>query len=165
MNWDELLSVFGTNDGSLPDIELNNLSGEEVIRGYAFVRDHSGCISSTGHYYWSIANQCEVPFSYEDNPAEYVVSGKAESFHVCFDGVKSPSGKRVPELGLFVFADSLSFDYRMGAGWNEEALQGLFEMILCLSEGSERMEVLHKTNIFDEDGAIFESYWNAVRNA
>lgn len=165
MKWDKLLRVFGTNDGSLPDIELNNLSGEEVIRGYDFVRNHSECISSTGHYYWSIANQCEVPFSYEDNPAEYVVSGQAECFHVCFDGVRSPSGKRVPELGLFVFTDSLSFDYRMGPDWTEEALQGVFEMILYLSEDCESMVVLHKSNYLDDDGAIFESYWNAYRRA
>ena len=40
-NWDSLLETFGTDDGSLPDIELNNLSGDKVIQGYEFILNHS----------------------------------------------------------------------------------------------------------------------------
>jgi hypothetical protein len=164
-NWDELLEIFGTDDGSLPDIELNNLLGNEVILGYEFVRNHSRRISSKKPIYWSTSKDCDVPFSHEENPAILVVSGEAESFHLCFGEIESPSGKRIPELGLYVSTDSLSFDYRMGAQWNEEAIQGLFELISCMSRNYESMEISHEKNINDNDGAIFKSHWASYRNA
>jgi hypothetical protein len=164
-NWDSLLELFGTDDGSLPDIELNKLLGDEVVRGYEFVRKHSGRISSKEPSYWSTSKDCDVLFTYEDNPAKLVVSGEAESFHLCFDEIISPAGKRIPELGLFVFADSLSFDYRMGPQWEIEAIQGLFEFISSMSKNFKSMEISHKTNINDDDGTILQSYWEAYKNA
>jgi hypothetical protein len=164
-DWSKLLKVFGTNDGSLPDIELCNLSGFEVIHGYNFVRNHSSRISSKEPSFWSTSKNCDVPFSYGDSPAELVVSGKAESFHLCFDDIKSPSGKLIPELGLFVFTDSLSFDYRMGPQWNKESIEGLFELIFIMSSDFKCMEICHKTNINDDDGSIFKEHWTAFQNA
>lgn len=164
-NWGALLEVFGTDDGSLPDIELDNLSGDEVINGYEFIRNHADEISSKEASYWSTTKDCDVPFNYEDNPAIQVVSGEAEAFHLCFDGIKSPSGKLVPELGLFVFPNCLSFDYRMGPQWNKIALQGLFELIACFSKDYENMQINHKTNINDDDGSIFRLHWAAYQNA
>lgn len=164
-NWDNLLAIFGTDDGSLPDIELDNLSGDEVIGGYEFIRNHAARISSKESSYWSTSKDCDVSVSFEDNPAILVVSGEAESFHLCFDGIKSPSGKLVPELGLYVFADCLSFDYRMGSQWNKQAIEGLFELLLCMSKNFSNMKLNHKTNINDDDGSIFKSHWAAYRNA
>ncbi|AEG01140.1 hypothetical protein [Methylomonas methanica] len=164
-NWSSLLEIFGTDDGSLPDIEIDNLSGDEVISGYDFIRNHAERISSKEPSYWSTSKDCDVTFKYEDNPACQVVSGEAESFHLCFDGLKSPSGKKIPELGLFVFSDCLSFDYRMGAQWDEQAVKGLFELILCLSKDYANMKICHRNNINDDDGTIFQSHWDAYKNA
>jgi hypothetical protein len=163
-NWDSLLEIFRTNDGSLPDIELDHLSGDEVIRGYKFIRNQAERISSMEPSYWSKLKECDVPFSYEDNPAIQVVSGEADPFHLCFDGIKSPSGKNIPELGLFVFEDCLSFDYRMGPQWNKQAVQGLFELIACMSKDYGSMKISHKTNLNDYDGSIFQSHWAAYQN-
>ncbi len=162
-NWDALLKSFGTNDGSLPDIELDTLSGDEVIHGYEFIRNHAERISSKEPSYWSKSNNCDVPFAFEDNPAIQVVSGEADPFHLCFDGVVSPFGKKIPELGLYVFADCLSFDYRMGPQWNKQAIQGLFELISCMSKDYTNMKISHKTNIIDHDGSIFQSHWAAYQ--
>ena len=163
--WDNLLEVFGTDDGSLPDIELDHLSDDEVIRGYEFIRNHAARISSKQPSYWSKSKDCDIPFGFEDNPAIKVVSGEAESFHLRFDGFKSPSGKQIPELGLFVFIDCLSFDYRMGPQWNKESLQGLFELISCMSKDYENVKITHKTNINDDDGSIFKKHWAAYQHA
>ncbi|MFD2178572.1 hypothetical protein [Veronia pacifica] len=164
-NWDSLLEIFGTDDGSLPDIELGHLSADEVIRGYEFIRNHAARISSKEPSYWSTSKDCDVPFGFEDNPAIQVISGEAESFHLCFDGLNSPSGKHIPELGLFVFTDCLSLDYRMGPQWNKEAVQGLFELISCMSKDYEDMKIAHKTNINDDDGSIFKTHWAAYQHA
>lgn len=162
-NWDNLLEVFGTDDGSLPDIELYNLSGDEVIHGYEFIRNHADRISSIEPSYWSTLKDCDVHFSFEDNPAIQVVSGEAESFHLCFNGVISPSGKHIPELGLYVFTDCLSLDYRMGPQWNKQAIQGLFELISCMSKDYRNMKISHKSNINDHGGSIFQSHWTEYR--
>ncbi|MFK8012477.1 MAG: hypothetical protein AB8B80_10575 [Marinicellaceae bacterium] len=164
-NWDSLVEIFGTDDGSLPDIELDNLSGDEVIRGYEFIRNHSDRISSKEPSYWSTSKDCDVSFTYGDNPAIHVVSSEAESFHLCFDGIKSPSGLRVPELGLFVFSDCLSFDYRMGPQWNKQSVQGLFELISCMCKDNDSVKISHKSNIKDDDGSIFQLHWSAYKNA
>lgn len=163
-NWDGLQEIFRKDDGSLPDIELSNLSAEEVIYGYAFIRNHAERISSKEPSFWSSLKNCDISFSYEDNPATHVVFGEAEPFHLCFGGIKSPSGQSIPELGLFVFVDSLSLDYRMGPQWSLQAIQGLFELISCMSQGYVNMKVNHKNNINDYDGVIFQSYWNAYIN-
>lgn len=164
-DWDELIAIFVEDDGSLPDIELNQLTGEEVIEGYEFVRKQSTHISSKEPHYWSKNRDCEVPILFEDNPSRLVVSGDAEPFHLCFDGIHSPSGKAIPELGLFVYSDGLSFDYRMGPQWNIEAVEGLIEFIAEMSRGYKSMQITHKTNINDIDGAIFEAHWEAYKNA
>lgn len=164
-NWDSLLEIFGTDDGSLPDIELDNLSGDEVICGYEFIRNHADRISSKKPSYWSTSKDCDVPFTYDDNPAIHVVSGESECFHVCFDGILSPSGKHIPQLGLFVFTDCLSFDYRMGPQWDKQAVQGLIELISSMSKDYGSMKICHKNNINDDDGSIFQSHWVAYKNA
>ena len=66
-----------------------------------------------------------------ENPALKLIEGEAEPFHVVFGGIKSSSGKVVPDLGVFVMAsDYISLDYKMGKQWNTEAVIGLFEIML-----------------------------------
>jgi hypothetical protein len=164
-NWDELLGIFGTDDGSLPDIELNNLVKGDVILGYEFIRDHASYISSKEPSYWSTLENCDVQFSYSDNIAALVVSGTADPIHLCFDGITSPSGKRIPELGLYIFKDGLSLDYRMGPDWNKEAIQGLLELISSLPINHDSLEIEHKSNLDDYDGSIFKSCFQAYKNS
>lgn len=164
-NWDALLAVFSTDDGSVPEIELDNLSGDEVVRGYGFIRNHADYISSSSPSYWSESKDCEIPFSYEDNPAIQLISGETRVCLLCFGGIKSPSGHVIPNLGLHVFADCLNFTYRMGPQWNQQALVGLFELISCMSADFHRMQITHKDNINDNDGSIFQSYWDAYEQA
>jgi hypothetical protein len=61
-----------------------------------------------------------------------VASGDAEAFHFCFTGLRSGSVE-LPELGLFVFSDSVELDYRMDPHWTKELLTGFFELLhdLC----------------------------------
>ena len=61
-----------------------------------------------------------------------LIEDEAEPFHVVFGGIKSNSGKVVPDLGVFVLAsDYISLDYRMGKCWSSEAVIGLFEIMLA----------------------------------
>ncbi len=156
-----MVKLFTTDDGSLPEIELSNLTADEVIHGYEFVRNHSARIVTIAPYFWSVGKQCEVAIKYEDNPAIQVVSGEAEPFHLCFDGIKSPSGKRIPVLGIYVFPNALCFDYRMGSQWNQKSVQALFEFMSSISVNHRNMKISHQLNIHDWDGSIFKSHWVA----
>jgi hypothetical protein len=160
-----LLEIFGKNDGSLPDIEFDNLSGEEVIFGYEFVKKSAERISSEKPYYWSTSQSAEIPILLQDNPSCYVVSGEAEPFHICFDGILSQSGKNIPELGLFVFPDCLAVDYRMGSYWGIDAIEGLFEFFLIMTKDFKNVKLSHKNNLFDGDGSIFKTAWAIYTNA
>ncbi len=163
-HWDSLWKILRENDGSLPDIELDNLSGDEMISGYEIIRNSAMRISSKEPVFWSTTKETDVSFTFKDNPATDVISGEAECFHLCFDGITSPTRKAILELGLFVFTDCLSFDYRMGPEWNVEAIEGLFELLLLLSKGFKDMKLSHKNNINDDD-SIFVNAWLAYQNA
>ncbi|BFM05008.1 hypothetical protein [Halioxenophilus aromaticivorans] len=168
-DWSELLSIFTENDVSLPDIELLHLSGREAIAGYERFGNFAGYISSEIPYYWPVTNQCEVSILFTDNPSVQFVAGEAEPFHLCFGGIKSLTGKKLPELGafvfVFVFADSLVIDYRMGPEWTQAALEGLFEILLAITAKFQNYPIEHKINIKDNDGSIFKSHWDAYHNA
>lgn len=155
INWNKLLKILEVDDGSLPEIELNNLLADEVIDAYEFLRVHSEKISSIDPSYWSILENRPVLFSYKNNPSIFVVKNEADPFHICFDGIRSPNGKKVLQLGVYVFKDSLTLDYKMGSQWN----YGLFELLEGITKNCNKVEVLHKNNINDNDGSIFQILW------
>ncbi len=153
---DLLHSIFGTDDGSLPEIEFYNLRENEVVSAYRSIRDHSNAISSRKPNFWHVTKDKEVVISIKDNPAELVVTETAEPFHLCFSGLKSPSGNNIPELGVFVFKESIALDYRMGPQWNNEAIEGLFELIKFVFNDFCDVQILHKSNENDVDGKLLE---------
>ena len=165
MNFDGLIEVLKIDDGSLPDIWLKDLSDVEVIHGYKYLRDNSERISSKDSSYWSPVLEKEVSFSLTDNPAEKVVSGEADSFHLCFDGVFNTKGFSIPELGLYVAPDTLALNYRMGPEWTCEAIAGLFELIQGMALENQTLTLEHTGNINDIDGSILLSYWSEFKNA
>lgn len=58
--WSQLHNLFDADDGSLPDIELNNLTAKEIENNYAYLRLNSKIVSRDS-YFWSITAQKEVP--------------------------------------------------------------------------------------------------------
>ncbi len=127
--WDQLHDLFDTDDGSLPDIEINNLSGREVIEIYAYLRAHSR-ITSNQQYFWSTTENKDVPVDAVPNAAQLVVNGEAEVFHVVVQGLAF-GGAIIPDLGIFVFNDFITLDYRMGLEWGPAELNALF---LCFGK-------------------------------
>ena len=135
------------------------MSGIEVIYGYEFLRSHAKSIDTLNPYYWSNTQNKEIPIKFADNPAVQVVFGEGQVFHLCFDGIESPTGKAIPVLGIFVYPNCLNLDYRMGRDWDLEAIQGLFELLYAMNQGFQAMELFHRGNYDDEGGAVFQSAW------
>jgi hypothetical protein len=125
--WNSLHDLFDTDDGSLPDIYLLNLSDSGVASIWThLLRSASGLAG--GATFWHRSNEEDVHVDAVSNAAELVVKGEAESFHVLLRGISS-GGIVLPDLGVFVFPDAIYLDYRMGPEWGPPELNGLFELL------------------------------------
>ena len=103
-------------------------------------------------YYWSNSRDVDIPIVFGQNPAEIFLAGEAQTFHLVFGGINSPSGKSIPDLGVFVLSETMiSLDYRMGEDWNTEAVEGLFEIMLLLKLLSSTTKIEHISNYFDDE--------------
>jgi hypothetical protein len=60
--------------------------------------------------------------------ARRVVSESAESFHFLLQSVQR-GGAVIPDLGVFVSADLVILDYRMGGSWGSPQLAALFDLL------------------------------------
>jgi hypothetical protein len=82
-------------------------------------------------------------------------------FHLVFGGITSLSGKNVPDLGVFVLDETvISLDYRMGEYWNEELIEGLFELMMSMKSLSYNTKIKHIGNFFDYEETILLSAFN-----
>ena len=110
----------------------------------------------------------ECPISFGENPAELVLSGVAEPFHVVFGGLVSKTGHKIPDLGFFVLGeDFVALDYRMGPEWSLAAIEGLLSLMEEIASLAPGTSVAHESNIFDPNGKVLIqafSEWRAASN-
>jgi len=161
MKIEAVVKVLEKNDGSLPDINFDFNDEKPIPRAYQYIQNISSELISKGAFYWSKTKQTEIPIKFGENPAIKLIEGEAEPFHVVFGGIKSSSGKSVPDLGVFVLSSNyISLDYRMGAYWNTEAVIGLFEIMLVLESLSKSTIISHQGNIFEQEKELVTAYIN-----
>ena len=127
--WIVCLICSRSHDGSLSDIYILNLSGSGVVNIWAFLSQ--AATSLGGSYFWHKAKQESIPVDSIPNAAELVVAGEAESFHAVLTGI-SFKETLIPDLGVFVFPDSIYLDYRMGPQWRVAEVRALFELLYRL---------------------------------
>jgi hypothetical protein len=129
----ELSEYFVTDDGSLPEVQVAFSDPALVPLTFKHLYDRGARnVTINGGYLWIKASDSEKPFSgYED--ALLVASGEAEPFHVVLGGIIG-SDSPVPDLGVFVFTESLDFDYRMGSAWGQGEIQSFVKLLRQLRE-------------------------------
>ncbi len=126
--WSDVKHLFVNDDGSLPDIFIQNLSRQEMIKVYAWVRTLAEVYNDP--YVWSVAESKELKVhELSRNPVELFLEGSIEGFRhglVEFEY----AGTTVPQLSIAVFEESaLEFDYRMGKNWGPEQAVALFRFL------------------------------------
>lgn len=160
-----LEGISSRRDSGGPDINFD-FNGEECVsNAYQYIQSLSSQLVGSNSYYWSKTKQAEIPILFGENPALKHIEGEAESFHVLFGGIKSNSGKRVPDLGVFVLSsDYISLDYKMGQCWNTEAVIGLFEIMAAFESLSKNTRISHEGNIFEQEGELISAYtsWRKI---
>jgi len=106
--WNQVRACFDTNDGSLPGIEIGQLSAPGVAAVYTMLRARSRIVGDPPEF-WSLSDDAARPIDSVPNAATLVATGQAEAFHHCVDGLVV-GGVELPTLGVFVFCDLIELD-------------------------------------------------------
>ncbi|MCH7927140.1 MAG: hypothetical protein IID03_04045 [Candidatus Dadabacteria bacterium] len=124
--WPKLHDLFDTDDGSLPDVFLDGLSGQHVCAVYSWVMSQAEIYDDPT--LWSESAAKDILIKEIDDPAGMVVSGDVYQFR---HGLISlvVGGVEMPGLSICVEPTQISFDYHMGADWGAPQLEALFEFL------------------------------------
>jgi hypothetical protein len=125
--WEEVGVCFDTDDGSLPDIEVENLSPAGVSAVYIMIRRRSRLHGGSPEFWSRSRNESMLVDSVSD-AAGLVAAGEAEGFHHCVEGLVA-GGVELPILGVTVWPDCVVLDYQMGREWGSAQVAGFFELL------------------------------------
>lgn len=161
-----LRPLFADDDGLLPDINFDFNGANVVALAYSLMQQRATGLSAAGACYWSKQRRTICPIEFGDNPAEHILNGDCDAFHVVFTGLRSAQGTPIPDLGVFVLdSDYLALDYGMGWQWSETAIAGLLDLMQEIASLSANTVVSHERNLRDPHGEILLSAFNKWRLA
>jgi hypothetical protein len=124
--WDRLRKLFDTDDGGLYEIRLAGLDEAGLVAAFEFIRSRSNITPDA--VFWHKVLQQDLRVADHLDSARLVAKGIAEPFCVLAPAVEF-AGAVIPDLGVFVWPDELTLDYRMGPEWDRPQLIALFELL------------------------------------
>ena len=125
--WELVRECFEADDGSLPSIEIVNLSPTGVAAVYAMLRRRSRLTGEPPEF-WSRQDEASLPIDSVPNAAAMVAANHADAFHHTIAGLVA-GGVELPVLGVFVWSNCVELDYRMGPEWGPAEVAGFFELL------------------------------------
>ena len=155
--WNLVRSCFEVDDGSLPSLEIQNLTSAEIARIYASIRQEAEVVTKNPSY-WDNESDSERLLDSVQNAASLVATGQAEPFHFSVAGIRR-GGVEVPCIGIFVFQDLLAFDYRMGSHWGPEQVFALFGWLRSVVESTGGASLVPSTSEGPPDPQAFGRAW------
>lgn len=129
--WPRVKHLFERDDGSLPDIFVENLSPNETVVVYEWLL--SQCTVAGDPTLWSLETKQDVPIREVPYPARAFVQRKVESFRHCLAGL-FVGEVELPTLSICLESEGVSFDYRMGSEWDDRKVVALFELLRQLHQ-------------------------------
>jgi hypothetical protein len=123
--WHKVGHLFNTDDGSLPDIFIDDLSNEEIVTIYDYVMTQATIDGNATA--WSLESEKDIPIRNIENPATQFIENRIESFRHLI--VLKVGELELPSLSVCVGQESIEFDYRMGKEWNEKNVSALFRFL------------------------------------
>ena len=135
--WHRVGHLFHADDGSLPDIFVDDLSNEEIVTIYDYVMTQSEIDGDPTA--WNLESEEEIPIRDIDHPAKQYIEKRIESFRHCI--VLRVAGLELPRLSICVGQESIEFDYRMGKEWNEENVSALFSFLSKIQSIAPRSKI------------------------
>ena len=158
-DWREVRSCFSTDDGSLPSIEICNLTPSGLSAIYGMLRRRSEMHGASPEY-WSNARETSVLVDAVPDAAWLVATGEATPFHHCVEGVVV-GGVPLPVLGVFVFSDMIELNYRMGAAWGEAEVKSFFELLGDCCALDANAVIVPSEREGPPDSELFRAAWTA----
>ena len=92
---------------------MNFVDKQAMVTAFAQLRSRGKDVTHQGPKFWSVTHSKDCPLESVPNAAALVVLGEAEPIHFVLRDI-DVGGVRLPDLGVFVFADQIALDYRMG---------------------------------------------------
>lgn len=157
--WSQLSDLFGKDEGVLVEIWLDNLSPQGVSRVYNRLLNFAPDPSEGGTYCTPSAQAIDL-LGYPRNAAALVARGERDPFHLLIQGL-TVGGVTIPDLGAFVFKDSICLDHRPGESWGSPQLSALFALLFELQQEDTQVLVAldkHATPTWQER---FRSAWGS----
>ncbi len=124
--WKDVKACFDTEDGTLPGVEISNLSPSGVIAVYEMLRRRSRPVGGPPKY-WSGKIRDFVPVDSVADPAGLVVAGETTISHE-IEGLVA-GGVELPVLGIRVWAQAVDLAYSVGHEWGQAQIAGFFELL------------------------------------
>jgi hypothetical protein len=138
--WEDVKQFFEVDDGLLPEIYIERLSNHELVSAYEWIM--SRCTVARTSSVWSIEQQTDICITELCCPAQDFVEGRIESFRHGLADLHM-DGVLLPELSVCIDQGTLSFDYRPGADWNEQAVLALFSLLRAIKTLAPNASVFH----------------------
>lgn len=127
----ELYEVFKLDEGTMPGIIFENISGREVISIYAHIKECCEELSSD-YFAWSNKLERDVEVRSFDNPAIEVVSGEVDPF--ChYISTYSNNGLNINNVSIFLFPDLVEIFYDVRDIQSDEEAENILLFIKKLN--------------------------------
>ncbi len=128
--WENIRHLFEIDDGSLPDVFVENMTNEQIVNVYNWVVSKSGIYGEPT--LWSIKEERDIPIKEVKNPAQKFVNKEVETFrhelkNLVLNGIKMPT------LTICVETEGVSFDYRKGKEWGPKEVNALFDFLILIT--------------------------------
>ena len=127
MLWDDVKVCFDTDDGTLPGVEISNLSPLGVSAVYNMLRRRSRPVGGPPKFWIDMLREFVSVESVAD-PAALVVAGKAGDLSHEVEGVIA-AGVELPRLGVRVWSAAVTLAYSVGHEWGQPQIAGFFELL------------------------------------
>lgn len=137
--WENLRHLFENDDGSLPDIFVENMTKEQIVNVYNWIVSKAGIYGEPT--LWSIKEDRDIPIKKVNNPAQKFVNQEVETFRHGLENFNL-NGIKMPPLTICVETGGLSFDYRKGKDWGVKEVNALFDFLIMISQMSPDSKII-----------------------
>ena len=152
-----LASLFATDDGSLPDIFVENLEATQIAEIYAFVMSLTQIAGNP--VLWNLRTKADTPIRSVPDPVAMFRARDCEPFRHALNEFAF-AGAQIPQLSMAVDSlSSLSFDYRMGSAWGPNQISALLSFLCKIKT------IAPQARIFQSDEGSYDKPNMAFQNA
>jgi hypothetical protein len=139
--WLQIADLFDVDDGSLPDVFVDNLSPEQLEQIYIWVM--SQCVVVGDPSAWHVTQEKDIPLRAISAPARAFTNGEIETFRHGLGGL-AIGGCELPLLTVSLETPRcMSFDYRSGSEWNERTINAFLQFVLGIREQAPNARISH----------------------